>query len=367
MRGTGNGVILKKCECPTKRTCLHGWTLRWFEGGKQRERTFKDTLDGAGKRVYASGQQLAKDAQAEMTRGKRAGDETFADRKLGDVSFIAYCEGWIAQRRGQATRKTYMSTLNTMRAQLEGKSLRQVSSDRELAQRLVDTAPGTYRVRTRIVLVSPCNEAVKAGRLQGHRLKGLTVAPLSTSAEFQWVDRKQLDVMAVALGDRGLLVWLGRLCGLRIGESLGVNIHDFHDNGTMLRVSRQRMHDGSLSSLKSKDADGYRDIPVPAMLWTLVQKAPRDAEGYLFKANNRTTVMDAVKRAKAVSGVYEGFVPHALRHMYASELLEDGVPITDVAKFLGHTDIKITFATYGKHVKNGFDRTRQLLDSRWTA
>jgi integrase len=366
-RGSGTGVVLKKCECKTKRTCPHGWTLRYYVDGKQREQTFRDTVDGQGHRQYGTGKVLAQDAAAAMFKAKRSADETFADKKLGEVPFIAYCEEWIG-RRSPNTRAIYMSTLNRIRKDLAGRTLRQVANDREGAQRLMDAAPDSYKLRTRVVLVSPCNEAQKAGRITGHRLRGLDVEAPAQSAEFDWVERPELEAMAKALGERGLLVWLGRFAGLRLGESLGVNIADFCEGGTMLRVERQRGADGALSGhLKGRGADDFRDIPVPRLLWEKAQAAPRDEDGFLFRKEWRKTVMNAVKKAQKAAGVPESFVPHHLRHMYASELLEDGVPITDVAKFLGHKDVKITFAVYGRHVKNGMDRTRALLDAKWAA
>lgn len=37
---------------------------------------------------------------------------------------------------------------------------------------------------------------------------------------------------------------------------------------------------------------------------------------------------------------------HSLRHMFASELLSKGVPITEVSERLGHADKNITLAIY---------------------
>jgi integrase len=98
------------------------------------------------------------------------------------------------------------------------------------------------------VLVSPCNEALKAGRLTSHRLRGLVVTAPSKRAEFTLVTDEQLEIMAAKLGnDLDLLVWLGAFAGLRLGETLGINIADFRDRGTNLRLTRQRMADGSLA------------------------------------------------------------------------------------------------------------------------
>lgn len=96
------------------------------------------------------------------------------------------------------------------------------------------------------MLVSPCNEALKSGRLSSHRLRGLKVEEEVKRDDFTPATRAQLDEMASQLGDRHMLVWLGIYAGLRIGESLAVNVSDFIMDGRVLRVQCQRNADGSL-------------------------------------------------------------------------------------------------------------------------
>jgi hypothetical protein len=367
IKGQGTGTVLKKCKCAAKARCGHGWTLRYWADGKQHEKTFRDTIGPDKKVRHGSGRQLAEDFQVKLAHGKRSGDVSFADSKPGDIPFIEYCEAWIARRPAAGTRVTYTHTLKHMRAALAGKTLRQVASDREGAQALIDGVPGTYGPRARIVLVSPCNEALKSGRIASHRLRGLKVETESQRAEFTFATREQLEVMAARLDAAGLLIWLGRFAGLRLGESLGVNIADFREGGTVLRLTRQRMANGPTAPLKSRREGDYRDIPVPAVLWAKVQDAPRDDDGYFFPAEWRTSVMKQFREARDAAGLPADFVPHWLRHMYASVLLSDGVPITDVATYLGHQDIKITFATYGHLVPAALSRAASVLDAEWTA
>jgi integrase len=146
-----------------------------------------------------------------------------------------------------------------------------------------------------------------------------------------------------------------------------VNIADFREGGTVLRLQRQRMSNGTLAPLKARGEDDFRDVPVPAMLWAKVQAAPRDADGWLFQAESRSWTMKKIKAAKDAAGLPAEFVYHWLRHMYASKLLEDGCPITDVAKILGHQDVKITFAVYGRHTLSGLENARRMMDSAWAA
>jgi len=363
IKAHGAGKILKACKCANQARCRHGWTLRYWADGKQTNKTFRDTLGPDHKVRYGSGKALAEDFQAKLLAGKRAGDVSFTDTKSGDVPFLPYCEAWIARRQAPGTRTTYTHTLAHLRAALAGKTLRQVADDREGGQAMIGGVPGTYQAKARIVLLGPLNEALKQGRITSHLLRGLTVDIPSRRAKVILATNDQLEVMAAKLGDRGLMVWLGAMAGLRMGEGLGVNIADFTDGGTNLRLTRQRMADGSLSHLKARKDGDFRDIPVPAILWAKVQDSPRDAEGFFFPAAWRSN--DQFSKARDAAGLPGAFTPHHLRHLYASVLLTNLVPITDVAHFLGHQNINTTFATYGHLVPAASDRAREVLDKTY--
>lgn len=61
---------------------------------------------------------------------------------------------------------------------------------------------------------------------------------------------------------------------------------------------------------------------------------------------------------------------HALRHHYASVLLEGGVSIRALADYLGHADPVFTLRTYADLMPDSEDRARAVVDasfrgSRW--
>lgn len=246
------------------------------------------------------------------------------------------------------------------------RTLAQVANDRELAQRLISESPASYAQRTRVVLVSPCNEALKSGRLASHRLRGLDVPEVNPRAVFEDIDRARLDDFASKLGEYGLLVYLGRLAGLRLGESLGVKKSDFIDGGRTLRLQRQRLASGQLSdTLKARRAGEVRDIPVPEALLELVKDAPAYDGDELFPRAWRRTVYDRIDAAKDAAGLPGKFVPHWLRHSYASTLLDAGVPITDVSRWLGHKSVLVTSQVYAHPLTGAADKAREVLDASW--
>jgi integrase len=352
------GTVLKKCDCPSKSRCAHGWTLRYWADGRQRERTFRDTPGKLG-----SGKKLAEDFALKLAVGKREGDVTFADKSKGAVRFTEYAEQWIAAHKNAGTRAVLRSTLKLLAGELGNKTLAQVAGDREGAQKLIDDAPGTYARKVRILLVSPCNEALKSGRLASHRLRGLKVEEEIRKDDFTPATRAQLDQMASELGDRAMIIWLGVYAGLRIGETLAVNIGDFIMDGHVLRVQRQRGADGSLTAnLKARKEGDFRDVPVSRELWRLVQAAPRDADGYLFPAEWRPTVMNAFRKSRDAAGLPSSYTPHSLRDQYATTLLSNLVSVPDVAKFLGHRNIQVTFAYYHKAIPSAAALARDVID-----
>ena len=69
----------------------------------------------------------------------------------------------------------------------------------------------------------------------------------------------------------------------------------------------------------------------------------------VFHDVGRTSFRKAWNKVKADMGLEadKGFTPHALRHAFASTLLNRGADIFTVSRLLGHSSIKTTADTYG--------------------
>ena len=77
--------------------------------------------------------------------------------------------------------------------------------------------------------------------------------------------------------------------------------------------------------------------------------------------NRKAGIPDPAKRAQ----IPAGFRPHSLRHAFASVMLARGIPITDVAQWLGHKDINEIYRTYGHLVPNAAGRAVAALDAEY--
>ena len=144
-------------------------------------------------------------------------------------------------------------------------------------------------------------------------------------------------------------------CGLRVGEAVGIEVRDIHG-----REKPPRLH------IRNGKGGKDRYVPIaPAMIaelrdWWSVHRNPR----FLFPSPGRGwvdrtlslsqsmakstapmsvgSVQMAYRLARAASGVNSASTTHSLRHSYATHLLEAGVSLLQISKYLGHESIETT-------------------------
>jgi integrase len=388
------GVILKKCDrtyhkpesnracaagtcqhtCEHPQRCPHAWTLRYWANGRQRELSFKDDIDGQGRVKYASGQRKAKDARLKITHDKRADGASFADPRGGREDFGLAVDKWIDRHPvAESTRSRYRDTARAwVKKKFAGRSVAQVASDRDGVTDLLVADMGhlsvTKRRQARNIITGTIQEAVLAGKLGRHNLHEIEIRDNGRAAprsDFVFPSHAQVSAVADSVG---IAVWLMRGCGLRIEEALAVHRDEFLTPRT-LRLNGQASRDGRTKMpLKHRKAGEYRDVPVPAWLWERVRELP---DGPLVPGNNGrpyqlyNTVRPVFKNAARDAGIPEGFRPHSLRHAFASTLLSRGVPITDVARWLGHRNINETYLTYSHFMPEAEDRALSTLEAEY--
>ena len=367
------GTILKKCQCANQDRCSHKWTLRYWADGRQRELSFADELDGNGRSRYGSGKRLAQDAQLKIAHDKRA--RVFIDPKLGSTRFRDECEKWISRHAGtEATKAAYRNILHAHVGPVLGdRTLAAVAQARDdvidlLTIRLGEGSNSRRKI-ARALITGVLDEGVRAGKITMHRCDGITLSDNGGNGDHSdFVFPSHAQLVTVAEGIRySLTIWLMRGCGLRIEEAFAVQKSCFRDGGTVLRVYEQASRDGMKTQpLKHRKAGEYRDIPVPVYLWAMVKDLPN---GYLFMADGKfptySSYRHSFNRVVGKAGIPAGFTPHSLRHAFVSALLSHGVPITDVAAWLGHRNINVTYATYGHLVPSSLGRAQDVLNAEY--
>ena len=144
-------------------------------------------------------------------------------------------------------------------------------------------------------------------------------------------------------------------CGLRVGEAVAIQVRDIHG-----RENPPRLH------IRNGKGGKDRFVPIaPAMVEELRRWwRTHSNDTWLFPSPGRgwsdrtltlsqsmarstapmsvSSVQMAYRLARAASGVNSASTTHSLRHSYATHLLEEGVSLLQISKYLGHDSIETT-------------------------
>jgi integrase len=318
------------------------WTVRYQHEHRQREKSFSTKRE-------------AQDFIAKFEHDRR--EHVFIDPRAGAETFGKAAERMINDQPNLNTREAYQGTLRHLDPIL-GRPLRAVANDRDGIKTMCVSHPQGRRMLT--VVRNTCDEAVKAGRLTGHRLAGLKASRTPGKRDLIPVTAEQIDQLADAMGDDGLAVRIMRGTGMRVSECLALRREDFITNingGVQVKVSRQIQH-GQPVPLKHRHDFTGRDVPVSPSLAKLVSARP---DGDLFTCSYRS-FLERFTRAAGKAGLPPGFTPHQLRHGFASTLLAGGIAMTDVARWMGD-EVRTVASIYAHLMPGQTDRALALLES----
>lgn len=126
-------------------------------------------------------------------------------------------------------------------------------------------------------------------------------------------------------------------CGLRVNELVHVRVTDIDGHQQLLRVTQGK---------GGKD----RLVPIGMTLLRYLQRywiryRPQD---FLFKGKKPDTPIGVstpqklFRRAKRITGIQKSGGIHSLRHAYATHCLQQGVPIHQLQRQLGHQHVQST-------------------------
>jgi integrase len=363
-------TILKRCGCPerARKTCEHPWVVRYRttggRSGRQREKSF-----GRDRRE-------AQDFALKIEYDKRA--RTFIDPKAGEILFRKYSDEVVGHRIvAESTREVYASLLRThINPTFGNRPINAVRREdiKKLITTMIARGLGPSRIHEAHLVVSMIfNEAVRDKKITASPCVDIELPDVVTCKDFILPTNAQVETLAAALPDDwSATVWLMHGCGLRIGEALAVSVRCRVQGGRILRVTEQVNPTAQLRPLKFRKNGDYRDVPLPQYVSEKINKHIADYsttdDGYLFRGRKKKLVTRNSYRqhfvdAVTAAGLSSEFVPHSLRHYFASIALSSGIPITDVSSWLGHRSIEVTYRIYGHLVPGSWDRAREILDA----
>ncbi len=148
----------------------------------------------------------------------------------------------------------------------------------------------------------------------------------------------------LGLRDRAILEVLYS-CGLRVSELAGLDLEDVDAEQRLVRVTgkgnKERVVPVGGTALRAVERYLEAVRPLRRRVWPDPDRGPL----YLNHRGGRLTVRSMariVKRYALAAGLDPDVSPHALRHTFATHLLEGGADLRSVQELLGHESLSTT-------------------------
>lgn len=377
------------------------YRVQWRDpSGRQTAKSFKRYEDA---RVFA------RHVEADKDRG------VYRDPKAGRITFKEYAEQWRElQVCNPTTREavesrlrkhvyphigsTPLAALTPTKIQALVKALELTPAERP-KKGVVPTAPrtlspryiGTIMTTVKTVL----NAAVADNRIPRNPANSRSVRTPTVVRRkvVPWTDQ-QVETVKEAIADPyGIVITLASGLGLRQGEVFGLAVEDVDFLGGWVHVRRQvKVHRGNVLWYGLPKGDKTRDVPLPthvqealaqhlaanpaqpcALPWGDVDGPPQSFNLVLTSRERKPVNRNhfngyVLKPAVSAAGLppTRDNMTHALRHWYASVLLDAGESIRTVADYLGHSDPSFTLRTYAHLMPESAERTRKAVDNAFS-
>lgn len=343
------------------------WQARYFDpDSRERTRTFDRKQDA--ERFLAT-------ITADVLRG------AYVDPDAGKVTFADFAGRWLAaQTFSESSREATELRLRLHAAthfgQRELRTIKPSVIQSWLRRLQQDLAP-TY-VRTVFTNVSAVfNAAVDDGLIAKNPCRASSVKlPKREQRRVEPWPLERAEAVIDALPERYRAIGVVAAgCGLRQGEAFGLRVRDIDFLRRQLHVEQQVKIVRSAVVLDRPKGGKTRTVPLPdtvaAELAEHLRRHPAVGDELVFtsrehKPINRNHFNGYTWRpALEASGVEPGRINgmHALRHFYASVLIDAGESVRAVADYLGHADPGFTLRVYAHLFPSSEDRARQAMDA----
>ncbi len=149
----------------------------------------------------------------------------------------------------------------------------------------------------------------------------------SASASTDWITARNTALFMLLYG-----------CGLRISEALQLNLSDLPRDGFLIVMGKGRKE---------------RQVPVLAIVEKAIAQYralcpyAEEPERPVFmsergKRLNQGIAQKAMRDVRGMLGLPETATPHALRHSFATHLLQNGANLREIQELLGHASLSTT-------------------------
>ena len=328
--------------------------------------------------------------EADMSRGQ------YVDRTAGQITLRAYGEKWLASRTGD--QGTLVCVEQRLRLHvfpyLGSRPLVSITSEHIrgwLAELERNNLAGAYRKVIFAHLVTLFNGAVDSKRIASNPCQSSSViVPQPDSRRVvPWPEERVFAVQAGLPEFFQPVVDLAAGCGFRQGEVFGLALDALDFEGDEIHVIRQvkLIRDRPVfappkggkcrtAPMSSEVAKSLRDHmaefpPVEVTLpWMRLDGDPTTVKLLFYRKGGREVGRYDFNRAVWHPALWSAGVEpsrangmHALRHFFASVVLDAGESIKTLSEILGHADPAFTLRVYTHFMPSSKKRTMSAVDA----
>lgn len=228
--------------------------------------------------------------------------------------------------------------------------------DKFIASEVESRSPKT--IKNEISLLSSAyKQAIRRGMLKENPCE-YAVIPKQVKPEIDILESTAIRKFVAALDsaplDFKVMCELALFCGLRKSEILGLHSGDVGETVTINKVRQHMNGEDIIQTPKTKTSN--RTLAVPAFILDDIKVMQQDQKSrpsecdYLIRNKWGEPPGSAWCDKKMKELIETNHLPHitmhGLRHTYASMLIADGVPVSEVSAQLGHASVDITLRVY---------------------
>ncbi len=133
-----------------------------------------------------------------------------------------------------------------------------------------------------------------------------------------------------------VILYVGYSAGLRVGEIVNLKISDIYSGSMQLRIENGKGKKDRMVMLSEKV------LALLRVYYTKYKPVFWLFEGPKGESYSVRSVQEILKKAKSLAGIKHKGSVHALRHSFATHLLEGGTDLRLIQELLGHSSIKTT-------------------------
>jgi integrase len=344
------------------------WQARYRDpAGREKSKTFTRKIDA---------QRWLDEVTADLVTGR------YVDPRAGRVTLDVFARRWLdAQTFDDSTREATERRLRLhilpVLGDLELRHLRPSTVQAWMRSR-EESAPSSVRIML-VNLSAILSAAVEDGLIASNPCQSPSVKTPSVERRrvVPWLPEMVSAVVEAHALEFRAVPALGAGCGLRQGEIFGLRVDDVDFLRRRILVRHQVKVIDNQPVLAAPKGKREREVPLPDVVAVeLAEHLRRTGTsdqvftwrdgGLIHRTYYNNGVWKPVLRAADIEASRENGM-HALRHHYASMLLEGGVSIRALADYLGHADPGFTLRTYAHLMPDSEDRARAVVDASFRA